>query len=142
VPTPLTESQRHRIDRFGYLYARKQARAHEEKEFEALRKEIIDWYPTLGNDQTELAEGFEYQIQISEKSIVKRWLSMTALTRAVGGYHKLTAICIVTFKAVADLIGNAAAEELQGESQTGWRKLKAVPIIAVPCERVQPKKAA
>jgi hypothetical protein len=101
-----------------------------------LRIVILNRYPDLGADQTELAAGTGCEVQIGQQSIEKNWVSMTAVREAAGGPEAFEGIATVDFKALAGIIGNTAAAALQTEERTGYRKVTAVAVISVPCERV------
>jgi hypothetical protein len=137
-PPVLTAEQRVIVDEFGDLDNERKAWARKEKRLKAVRATIQSWYPALAADKTELAVGTRYEVQIGERSVEKDWASLDAVQKALGGWRKLRAICQVTFDAVQDVLGKKAAESLQVEAQTGWRKLTAVAIVSVPCARVLP----
>jgi hypothetical protein len=116
------------IDELGRLQGEKQIWAPKEKRLAELTEQIRGWYADLAPDRTELAIGNDYEIQVGEQTIEKSWISMSAVSKAVGGIRRLAAVALktLTFKALAGVIGNTAAEALQVEAQTGHRKLKAV----------------
>ncbi len=145
TPTPLNQSQRETVDEFGRLTlevaALDFARNPKVKRLDELKPEICGWYPKLGANESQSAEGYTHKIEIGARSVVKTWKTMTAVAKAVGGWIAFRAICTVTFKAVAGVIGNTKAEALQVEEQTGYRKLKAVAILSAPCGRQLPPAA-
>lgn len=125
----LTDSQRQKVDRYAVLDNERKRWSRQEREFYRLCKEIQSWFPDLGADETALAEGYKFEVEIGVKSKERDWISIAAVSEAVGGWKILKKICTVTFKAVAGVIGNAAAEALQSETQTGHRKLTPVAIL-------------
>ena len=141
MPT-LTPAQREVIDEFGPLDNARKVWAPKEKRLTALSAEIRSWYPDLAANETAIAEGFEFDVQVGEKKIEKTWKSLTEVSKAVGGWSKFRQICTVTFKAISGVIGNGPAEALQVESQTGYRKLVAVVRISPSVEIVELPKAA
>ncbi len=91
------------------------------KRLEFLSDEIQSWYPDLAANATALAVGDIYTVQVGEKAVVKSWKSLAAVSKAVGGARAFQKLVTVTFKALAGVIGNTAAEALQTEPQTGLR---------------------
>jgi hypothetical protein len=126
----LTPAQIAVIDRFGRLYLEKQAFGPKLKELETLAAVIRFWYSDLPADQTALAIGTQYEVQVGEKSIEKDWTSMPAVSEACGGLQAFYELCTVTFKALSGVVGDTAAAALQTEERTGSRTLKAVPILS------------
>jgi len=124
------------MDEFGRLYSEGQAWAPKEKRLDALKDIIRSWYPDLPADQALTIPAPHFDIQLSEKPIEKKWKSMAAVCKAVGGLKHFLTVCEVTFKALSEKIGNSAAEALQIEARTGKRKVKAVarlaPVIELP----------
>ena len=118
------------IDEFGGLSRERDAWTPKGKRMDALAIEIRSWYPDLAADQTALAVGTLYDVQVGEKSIEKTWKSIAAVCKAAGGWAKFQKLCTVTFKALSNVIGNGPAEALQTEARTGYRKLKAVARVA------------
>ena len=139
---PLTPAQLATIAEFGPLYNARRVWAPKEKRLDELSIEIRSWYPDLAADQTAIAEGLDYDVQVGEKKVEKNWISIAAVSKAVGGWKGFQKICTVTFKALSNVIGNGPAEALQVESQTGHRKLVAVVRISPPVEIVELPKAA
>lgn len=108
-----------------------------QRRLDEIKDAILGSYPDLPANQTAVVTGVGCEVHIGEKAIEKSWgVSFQALSKALGGWAKLQKLCTVTFKAVAGVIGNSAAEGLQVENQTGHRRLVAVAILAVPCERI------
>lgn len=122
------------INEFGGLYSQSQAWAPKQKRLDALKDEIRSWYPNLAADATELASSNCYVIQIGAKSIEKSWASMADVYKAVGGLKAFLKLCTVTFKALAGVIGNTAAEAMQVEERSGSRSVKAIPAVPVVFE--------
>ena len=116
------------IDEFGGLYREKQVWLAREKRFDALTETIRQWFPDLAADQTDLAVGYFYEVQVGEKPIEKTWKSMPAVYKAVGGWKAFQKLCTVTFKALSEVLGQPAAAALQVEERTGKRRLKAVAL--------------
>jgi hypothetical protein len=129
TPTDLA-ARKTLIDEFGGLSRERDAWTPKGKRMDALAVEIRAWYPDLAADQTALAVGTLYEIQVGEKSIEKTWKSIAAVCKAAGGWPKFQKLCDVTFKALAGVLGNSAAEALQTEARTGNRRLKAVARVA------------
>ena len=130
-----TPTREQLVDEFGELSREAQAWAPKARRITALQTEIRSWYPDLAADQTAIAEGTSYDVQVGEKSIEKDWKSMAAVVKAVGGMKNVLKLATVTFKALSGVLGNSAAEALQVEARTGYRKLHAVarvtPAVAV-----------
>ena len=141
MPT-LTPAQIAVIAEFGPLYNASKVWAPKEKRLTALSAEIRSWYPDLAADQTAIAEGLDFDVQVGAKKIEKTWKSIAAVSKAVGGWKAFMKICTVTFKALSGVIGQGPAEALQVESQTGYRKLVAVARIPASVEIVELPKAA
>lgn len=127
----LTPAQTAVIDRFGWIYTKKQAFAPLAKELESLAIQIRGWFPDLAADQTALATGTQYEVQVGQKSIEKDWRSMAEVRKAAGGLAEFYELCTVTFKGLSGVVGETAAAALQTEERTGSRKLVAVPILWV-----------
>jgi len=117
------------FDEFGDLYMESQVWAPRQKRLDDLKETIRSWYPDELLHPTLWAypEGDRFVIQIDPRPIEKSWKSMAKVCKAAGGLKGLLAICDVTFKALAGVLGNSAAEALQTEARTGKRKLKAIP---------------
>jgi hypothetical protein len=111
---------------FYKLYCEKQIWSPKEKRLDELTEIIRGWYPDLAGDQTAIAFGDGCEVQIGQKPVEKTWTSMHAVYKAAGGLKPFLKLCSVTFKALSAAIGNAKAEALQSEAQTGKRRLVAV----------------
>jgi hypothetical protein len=88
-------------------------------------RSFCGWYADLPAEETALADGENYEIQVGERTIEKTWKSMYAVYRALG-LKPFLAVCTVTFKALSNAIGNTRAEALQMEERTGERRLTAI----------------
>jgi len=122
------------FDEFGDLYQESQIWAPKQKRLDALKETIRSWYPDeeLHPSRWAYPEGNRFVIQIDPRPFEKSWVSMAKVCKAAGGMRAVLAICDVTFKALAGVVGNSAAEALQIEARTGKRKIKAIQrLIAV-----------
>ena len=124
---------------FYLLYCEKQVWLPKKKRLDELTEIIRGWYPDLAADATAILKGTGCEVQIGQKPIEKSWKSMAAVYKAAGGLKPFLKLCSVTFKALSEVLGNAKAEELQTEAQTGQRRLKAV---AVASQAIELPKAA
>jgi hypothetical protein len=113
-------------DEIGDLLRDRQIWAPKEKRLKVLMPVLLGWYPDLAANETEIAQGERYEIQIGEKAIEKDWASMDAVYDATGGLDVFKKVCTVTFKSLSGILSRTVCEALQVESQTGHRKLKAV----------------
>lgn len=141
----LTAAERALVNECFRLTCELQADKPKEKRLKQVKDLIAGWYPELGPDQTAVAPGDGCEVQIGARSIEKEWANLQDVQKAVGGWNILRAICTVTFKAVAGKIGNERAAALQVERQSGHRKVEAVAVVDMPCQRVHmdlPPKAA
>jgi hypothetical protein len=135
APAPTSSPTREQIlDTLGDLKREQAVWTPKEKQLNALSAEIQSWYPNLGANETAIASGARYDIQIGERAMEKTWASKQAVCKAAGGLKGLLKLCTVTYKALSGAIGNDAAAALQVETQTGHRKLKAVARIAATAE--------
>lgn len=136
---PLTESQRLIVDEAGKLILELAPFYGKQKRLDELKPLILNWYPNLGALEAEIAVGNTFEVHVGQKTIVKSWLSMDAVSAAVGGWEAFKKVCTVTYTALSESpLGIKAAQALQTESRTGYRKMKAVAIVSVPCERELP----
>ena len=129
------------VDEFCKLYALKQVWAPKAKRLDELTSQIRSWYPDLAPDATGVAAGTGCEVQIGECPVEKRWRSIHAVYKAVGGLKPFLSVCTVTFKAVADVLGNTRAEALQVSERGGSRRLKGV-MHATPAIVLEMPKAA
>jgi hypothetical protein len=127
----LTNAQIAVIDEFGKLYGEKQNWTPRERRLEVLTETIRSWCPDLAADQTTVFAGTDCEIQVGEKPIEKYWISMPAVCKAAGGWKVFQKVCTVTFKAMAEVLGQSAAEALQTEARTVKRRLKAVAMTEI-----------
>lgn len=114
------------IDEYGELDRKVQQFAPTAKRHEELKSVIKGWYDKYPAEKATVAAGRRFEIQVSPREKERRFRSMEAVSKAVGGLKKFLALCSVPLGAVEEAIGSGKLAGLVIEALTGSRRLKVV----------------
>lgn len=115
------------IDEYGELDRKVQEFEPLRKQHEKLKSVIKYWYVDAAPEATPIAQGKLYEIQVGACERARTWKSIPAVVRAVGGIQAFYGICSVAIGAVENIIGKSKTAALLAETQSGSRRIKAVP---------------
>lgn len=126
-----TDSREGLVDEFAELDRQVRLFKPKADRHEFLKKEIKGWFEDHPAEQTALAVGKLYDVQVSAKSNERSWTSMFKLYRALKR-EKFLEICTVALKAAEQILGEETVAKLVTTSRIGARRL--TPVLKAPAE--------
>ncbi len=96
---------------------------------EALKKQIKAFYECHPADQTAVAQGKIWNLQVSAKSNERKWKSIPALYKLLKR-DVFFRVCQISLKSVEEIVGEPATAELVTTDRTGSRRL--TPVLRSP----------
>jgi hypothetical protein len=127
-----TDSRESLVDEFAELDRQVQQFAPKAARHEELKKVIKGWYEQHPADQTAVAAGNVYDVQVSAKSNERTWTSILKLYRALKR-DAFFRICEVALGKAEEILGKEAVAKLVTVTQSGSRRLK--PVLKAPVQQ-------
>ncbi len=121
------------VDEYGELDRKIQEFKPTTKRYEELKKTIQGWYADLPAEQSSVAEGKLYTVQVGARENRRKITNMLKVYRLIG-MQKFLELCSISLEAIEKVIAPSRLEGIISSERTGPRTLrpvaKASPAVA------------